>query len=33
VTVQREGRPVELKVTLAKPEERQKRREARGVRL
>ncbi len=33
LTVQREGRPVELKVTLAKPEERQKRREARGVRL
>ena len=33
VTVQREGRPVELKVTLARPEDRLKRREARGVRL
>jgi len=33
VTVQRDGRPVELKVTLAKPEERRKRREARGVSL
>jgi membrane-associated protease RseP (regulator of RpoE activity) len=33
VTVQRDGRPVELKVTLAKPAPRQKRREARGVSL
>jgi len=33
ITVQRDGRPVELKVTLAKPEERRKRREARGVSL
>jgi serine protease Do len=33
VTVQRDGRPVELKVTLAKPDERIKRREARGVSL
>jgi predicted metalloprotease with PDZ domain len=33
VTVQREGRPVELKVTLAKPEPAYKRREARGVTL
>jgi len=33
VTVQRDGRPVELKVTLAKPEDRVKRREARGVSL
>jgi serine protease Do len=33
VTVQRDGRPVELKVTLAKPEERRKRRDARGVTL
>jgi S1-C subfamily serine protease len=33
VTVQRDGRPVELRVTIAKPEERPKRREARGVRL
>ena len=33
ITVQREGRPVELKVTLAKSEERRKRREARGVSL
>ncbi len=33
VTVQRDGRPVELKVTLAKPEPAVKRREARGVSL
>jgi S1-C subfamily serine protease len=33
ISVQREGRPVELKVTLAKSEERRKRREARGVSL
>jgi serine protease Do len=33
VTVQRDGRPVELKVTLAKPEPAYKRREARGVTL
>jgi len=33
ITVQRDGRPVELKVTLAKPEERRKKREARGVSL
>jgi serine protease Do len=33
VTVQRDGRPVELKVTLAKPDDRIKRREARGVSL
>jgi serine protease Do len=33
ITLQRDGRPVELKVTLAKPEERRKRREARGVSL
>jgi S1-C subfamily serine protease len=33
VTVQRDGRPVELKVTLAKPEPTFKRREARGVSL
>jgi len=33
ITVQRDGRPVELKVTLAKPEERRKHREARGVSL
>jgi serine protease Do len=33
VTVQRDGRPVELKVTLAKPEPVYKRREARGVSL
>jgi len=33
VTVQRDGRPVELKVTLAKPESSYKRREARGVSL
>lgn len=33
ITVQRDGRPVELKVTLAKPEESRKRREARGVSL
>ena len=33
ITLQRDGRPVELKVTLAKSEERRKRREARGVSL
>ena len=33
VTVQREGRPVDLKVTLAKPVPAAKRREARGVSL
>jgi S1-C subfamily serine protease len=33
ITVQRDGRPVELKVTLAKPAERRKHREARGVSL
>jgi serine protease Do len=33
VTVLRDGRPVELKVTLAKPDDRIKRREARGVSL
>jgi len=33
VTVQREGRPVELKVTLAKPEPLVRKREARGVSL
>jgi serine protease Do len=33
ITVQRDGRPVELKVTLAKPDERRKHREARGVSL
>ena len=33
VTVQRDGKPVELKVTLAKPESSYKRREARGVSL
>ena len=33
ITVQRDGRPVELKVTLAKPQERRTRREARGVSL
>jgi serine protease Do len=33
IKVQRDGRPVELKATLAKPEERKKRREARGVSL
>ena len=33
ITVQRDGRPVDLKLTLAKPEQRFKRREARGVSL
>jgi serine protease Do len=33
VTVQREGRSLDLKVTLAKPEERVKRRASRSVRL
>ena len=33
VTVQRDGRPVELKVTLAKPEPVTRKREARGVSL
>jgi predicted metalloprotease with PDZ domain len=33
ITVQRDGRPLELKATLAKPEERRKRPEARGVSL
>ena len=33
ITVQRDGHPVELKVTLAKPEQRRKHREARGVSL
>jgi serine protease Do len=33
ITVQRDGRPVELKVTLAKPQEHRTRREARGVSL
>ena len=33
ISVQRDGRALELKVTLARPEERRKRREARGVSL
>jgi serine protease Do len=33
ITVQREGRPLELKATLAKPDQPRKRRAARGVSL